>query len=220
MAKIGLGVVVAQIRGKVGGGVFTRAKNGATLRVRVTPSNPNTAAQSSVRANLSAAATAFKALTSGQLQDWVDYANGITRSNPIAGASYHPSAISVFVGLASKFLQVNPGGTIPVVPPAAPFEGDTITVAAVGGADSVTFTGSADNTAGATTELLLQRLPSANRTPNPNGYRSHGFSDDPDTTPVVVTGLSEGVYVPAYRFVDEATGEQTGLVVLDPVTVT
>lgn len=220
MAKIGLGVVVAQIRGKVGGGVYTKAKNGSTLRVRIRPANPNTSAQSAVRSALAAASAAFKALSSTNLGLWQAYADSLTRYDAITGSTYHPSAISVFVGLATKFLQVNPGGTIPSTPPTSPFDGDVITIAPTGGNDLITYTGSADNSAGVTSELLYQKLPSANAQPKPNGYKSAGFSDDPDTTPFVATPLAAGVYATGYRFVDEATGQASPLVVTGNVTVT
>lgn len=219
MAKIGLGVIVSQIRGKVGGGVFTRAHNGATLRVRVRPTNPRSTEQSAVRGYMTVASRAFKALSSSSLAAWQDYANSITKVNAISGASYHPTAINVFVALAAKFLQISPAGTIPTTPPASPFEGDTITVTAAGGSADITFTGSADNASGIKTEVLIQKLASANRKPNPNGYRHQSFSAVPMGTPVVVSGLSAGEYSPAYRFVKTATGQETGLVVLPNVTV-
>lgn len=220
MAKFSPGVVIGMIRGKVGGGVFTKAKNGATLRLRVRPANPNTASQSAARAALTDASRAFRDLSSGNLQDWRDYAASITKSDGITGSTYHPSAISVFVALATKFLQVDPEGTIPTSPPSAPFSGDDITLTAAGGADQITFTGSADNGAGITTEVLLQKLASANAQPKPQAYKSYGFTNVPDGTPEVVTGLSEGSYSPAYRFVETATGQQSGLVVLPTVVVT
>lgn len=220
MAKISMGVLVGQIRGKAGGGVFTKAKNGATLRIRITPSNPNTAAQSAVRSYLTSASRAYKALSSGNLADWREYALSLNVVDPVTGSSYHPSAISVFTGLASKFLQVTPDGVIPTSPPATPFSGDTITVDAAGGADSITFTGSDDNGADIVTEYLLQRLASPARVPRPNGYKSYGFSDDPDTTPFIVSGLSEGSYACAYRFVKTTTGQESGLIIIGIVTVT
>ena len=218
--KVSFGAIVGMARGKLGGVVATKAKNGATFRLRVRGANPNTAAQSAVRASLTDASRAYKALSSSAAQDWIDYANSLTRTDPITGSSYHPSAISIFVALGTKFLQVDPGGSIPTTPPATPFDGDDITVTTVGAADKVTFTGSADNAAGVTTELLLQKLPSGNVKPKPNGYRSYGFKDDLDTTPFDVTPLSEGVWSSAYRFVETATGQQTGIVVLPNVTVT
>lgn len=219
MAKIGLGVIVSQIRGKVGGGVFTHARNGATLRTRVKPSNPRTAAQSGVRSDLTDAARAFKALGSSDLTAWKNYAASITKTNAISGSTYHPSAISLFVALAAKFLQLTPGGTIPVTPPAAPFEGDTITVTAAGASGKITFTGSAANASGVTTELLYQKLPSANRVPNPKGYKHGAFKAMASMALTQDVTLSPGEYIPAYKFVENTTGQQSGLVILPQVTV-
>lgn len=220
MARIGLGVVVAQIRGKVGGGVFTHAKNGATLRTRVKPSNPRTAAQSGVRSDFTDASRAYKNLGSSDLAAWRNYALSITKTNAISGTTYHPSAISLFNALASKFLQLTPGGAIPTTPPAAPFEGDTITVTAAGASGKITFTGSGANDAAVTTELLYQRLPSANRVPNPKGYKHGEFKAFASMALTQDVTLDPGEYIPAYKFVEEATGQQTGLVILPQVTVT
>jgi hypothetical protein len=172
-----------------------------------------------VRSYLTDASRAFAALSSGDLDDWRNYALSITKYDPITGSTSHPSAIAVFVALASKFLQLDPAGTIPTSPPAAPFEGDVITVTAVGAAGKITFTGSAANDAAVTTELLYQKLPSANRVPNPNGYKHGAFKAMAAMALTQDVTLAPGEYIPAYKFVEEATGQQSGLVILPQVTV-
>lgn len=70
------------------------------------------------------------------------------------------------------------------------------------------------------TEFLLQPLAGPNRTPQAGAYRSHGFfafvagtlSHDVDVPP--------GTYAAAYRFVNSATGQESGLVSLDVQQVT
>jgi len=220
LAKIGFGVIVAQARGKVGGGVFTHARNGATLRTRVKPSNPRTSAQTGVRSYLTDASRAFKSLGATDLAAWKDYVAGITKTNAISGSTYHPSAISAFVALGAKFLQLTPAGSIPTSPPAAPFEGDTITVTAAGASGKITFTGSGANAVGVHTELLYQRLPSANRVPNPKGYKHGAFKAMAAMSLTQDVTLTPGEYIPAYKFVEDATGQQSGLVILPQVTVT
>lgn len=219
MAKIAFGPLVANARGKIGGGVWSKSHSGNVVRLRVLPSNPRSSAQSSIRAAMAAAARAFKALSSSDLAEWQTYASGITKSQSVSGQSYHPTPIDAFTALAVKFLQATPAGTIPSTPPATPFTGDTISLTAAGAAGKVTFTPTGSNGSGIKTELLLQKLPSANRKANSGGYRTQTFETTATTTPIDVDGLSAGTYVPAYKFVKTATGQQSGLVVLDPVTV-
>lgn len=231
MARIEFGPLVANARGKVGGGVFTRAKSGAVLRIRVKPRNPRSDAQSGVRAYLTSAARAFKALGATDLALWNGYAGSITKHNKTTGQAYTPSAMNIFTELAAKFLQLNPAGTIPSAPPTSPYVEDATTVTAAGGSGIVTFTASADAVSGSTLECLLQPLKSANRTPTARGYRTEGFSIVAHGTPKVISHLSAdylhpsspipaGVYVPAYRFCHLADGQVGQLHVLPAVTVT
>lgn len=46
MALIKFGMMMTDARGKLGGHVFTKARNGATIRTKVSPANPQTSAQS------------------------------------------------------------------------------------------------------------------------------------------------------------------------------
>lgn len=220
MAKISLSALLSGIRGKVGGVVFTEGRSGNVARIRVIPANPATSGQINARTHLQAAAQAFKALSSANLSAWETYVSGITRNQSVSGQSYHPSAISAYVEQYAKLLQYNPAAAAPTTPPATQYAGDTITVTCAGGNDKVTFTPSAANTAGSVTELLLQPLVSANRTPNGNGYRNKAFTAFPGGAAVDVTSLGAGWYSPAYRFVNTTTGEATGLTILPKVEVT
>lgn len=220
MAKVAYGANVSNIRGKVGTNVFTRAHTGPTLRIRVRGRNPKTPAQNSVRANLARAAATFRGLTPAQAAAWTAFGQTITKRNSVSGTSYNPTGITIFVALAAKFLQVSPGGVIPLTPPAAPFAGDPIAVTVAGAAGQVTFTASAANTANVRTELLLQPLRSRNRQPTAKGYRTKtfvGFAAGALTQNVPAT---PGFYAPAFRFVNVLTGQETTLVALLIVQVT
>lgn len=75
-----------------------------------------------------------------------------------------PTAINVFVALATRSLQATPDGTIPTFPPDGTFEGDAITLPTApdpAGA-GITFTASGANAPDVVTEILLQRLPTPN----------------------------------------------------------
>lgn len=216
MSNVAFTPVVGDVRGKVGNTVFAAARSGPTIRLRVKPVNPRSAAQTAVRAALTAAARSFEGMTAANVALWETYAAGITKVNPVSGASYHPSAIAAFMALATKFLQITPGGTIPQTPPATPFDGDTITVAVTETANTLVYTASNSNEADAQTECLYQLLAGPNRKPSPDAYKSGGFLDavSPGSLVKNIT-VPVGWYSCAYRFVKDTTGEQSGLVVQD-----
>ncbi len=86
-----------------------------------------------------------------------------------------------------------------------------------GNAPGVTFTASAANAPGVLTELLLQPLPSPNRTPERRAYRTRAFvAFTPENLSATVP-TGPGAYAAAYRFVDAATGQTTALVTLGTV---
>lgn len=221
MAIFSPSALIGEIRNKVGSNVFTRGRSGATVRLRVTPHNPSTAAQASVRANLTDASRAFKELGASDLALWQDYGQSLTYTNRVNGTSYHPSAIDIFCKLSTKFLQITPGGTIPVAPPTGPYTPDTITITAADDVGAIEFTASAAIDAGEQVEVLIQKLASPNRVANPNGYRSAGFySPAAMALTFTTSALVPGTYAVAYRLVNEDTGEAGPIHILPYVTVT
>ena len=221
MAQGNLGVLFNSLRGKAGSVVFSRSKDGTVVRPRVSSRNPRTPAQQLVRSALTKAAGSYKSLTAVNVAKWQAYATSVTKHDPRTGKTYNPSAIAIFVQFAAKYYQVTPAGTAPSTPPITSFNGDTVTCTAAGGAAKVAFTASAANTVGVTTELLLQPLKSQNRTPQPKGYRSKAFQVFVGAPPPVLNiTVTPGWYVPAYRFVNTLTGQDTGLVILPAVQAT
>jgi len=220
MAKAELGVILQSLAGKAGNAVFSRSKEGVILKPRVKGINPNTPAQQAVRANLREAATAFKNFTASQVAAWRNYAANQTKHNSVTGKSYNPTGVNAFTALASKFLQVNPGGTIPTTPPASAFSGDSITVTCSAGTGKVTFAASAANSTDVVTEFLLQPLASPNRKPQKNGYRSRGFFAFTSGTLTHDVTVPPGYFAAAYRFVNSATGQETPLVPIGVQSVT
>jgi hypothetical protein len=72
MAKFLPGIAFAQIRGSIGGTVFSANSNGVYTRNRSKPVNPNTQAQQDARNLLSGVASSWKLLTDAQRQTWKD----------------------------------------------------------------------------------------------------------------------------------------------------
>jgi len=209
--KASLSIVFENLRGKAGNVVIRKGRSGLTVNNRVTSKNPRTAAQQGIRSAFSKATATWKTLTSTQVQAWNAYALTVTKTNPITGNTYHPTGFNAFTGLAIKFLQINPTGTIPVTPPTSAFTGDTITITATGGSGAITFTATAQNATGIKTEILLQPLPNANRAPQPGHYRTKAFNNFGNLAHTYTATLLPGTYAAAYKFVNTATGQETPL---------
>jgi hypothetical protein len=199
------------LRGRDGNVVISKSRVGLVLRPYTIPVDANTADQRTIRGYFGKAAATFKELGASQVTAWEQYASTLSERDPVTGETYSPTAINVYVGLGTKYLQVTPGGILATDPPTGSFEGDTLVITASGGPNQVTFSAGAANATGVTTELLLQRLASKNREPFPYRYDSqafHVFTSSP--TPQVVDA-PEGWYAAAYRFVELATGRATGI---------
>jgi hypothetical protein len=208
LAKLGNFLQVTDIRGSVGGNVFSKSRNGGTLRARIAPRNPRTTDQLDVRALVTAGSREAQALASSDRDDWVTYANGLTFHNPVSGAAYIPSWMQVYMSYYVPFKLFAPGGSFPDTPPATPYSGDTITLSAAVTGDTITVTGSAQQTAGQTTFLYLEKLKSPNRTPSNRPGKLVSTSAIPATPfEIDIAGLAPGAYALKYRFVKTSTGQ-------------
>lgn len=211
--KAQLSILLESAHGKAGTVVFKRAPTGTVIVPRIKPRNPQTPAQQAARANLGRAAAAFRALTSEQFAIWQEYAR-MEASRNAEDQEFAPAANSIFIGLASKFLQINPAADIPITPPAEPFTGDSVEVeletTETPEGVVATFVPDQANRPGAVTELLVQRLKSRNRTPELRAYRTHGFTTFPESTPITLH-LPSGHYRFAVRFCCPTTGQLSGL---------
>ena len=72
MAKILFTAVVADMRNKLNGTVFSKNRYGAYTRTKVTPVNPQTTAQQNARNRLATQSQAWRGLTEAQRQAWID----------------------------------------------------------------------------------------------------------------------------------------------------
>lgn len=90
--------------GSVGGQTFGRNKGGLYVRMRASPTNPNSARQQSVRAFLSTASGDWSALTDEQRQAWATWAILHPLTNPL-GQSYTLTGHQAYVWHATKILD-------------------------------------------------------------------------------------------------------------------
>jgi hypothetical protein len=135
MAKIVTSALVADIRKKIGGNVFTKGRSGAFVRRKVSPVQPRSAAQRNVRANFTALSKAW----SGASMDDTKRAawNALAASYPVKdkfGASHTLTGLQIFQKLnrALHWFELGPVYTPPATL-AAGFPG-TLTVVANAGA--------------------------------------------------------------------------------------
>lgn len=116
MAKLRLGQLATDVRNSIGGVTYSRNRGGAYARARVTPLNPQTAAQSAVRTNFAANSK----LWSGTLDDtdrqaWTFFA----QNNPVTdvfGAAIVLSGNAMLIKLDQVLKQI--GRPIITTPPA------------------------------------------------------------------------------------------------------
>lgn len=115
MAKLLFTAIVADMRNKLNGTVFSKNRYGAYARTKVTPVNPQTAAQAAVRNRLSSQSQAWRGLTQSQRNAWQAAASNFPFTD-IFGNSKVLSGQALFVKLNANI--VNAGGLVLTDPPA------------------------------------------------------------------------------------------------------
>lgn len=98
--KIKWGMMMTDGRGKLGGQVASKNRGGAYVRTKVTPVNPQSLAQSSVRANFSAVSALWRGLTDENRASWNEAVNNWQRTD-IFGDLKTPSGFNLFMRLCT-----------------------------------------------------------------------------------------------------------------------
>lgn len=89
MATVLYGNGVADLRGSINGNVFSRNGNGAYIRNRTTPTNPQTSKQIAVRSKLAYYSTAWRGLTNAQREAWATAAPAFPYTNRLGQPSVY-----------------------------------------------------------------------------------------------------------------------------------
>ena len=184
MAKADLSVLLEGLRGSAGNVTFVKSREGTLVKPRVNPTNPQTKSQMVVRSAFTRAAQAWTTLTASQVKAWNEWAALKPKLDSATNKTTRSTGFNAFVKLTSKIFVVAAEPVVQVLPPTSEFSGDSITVTASATAPGViTFAASGENTEDVTTELLLQRLPSATRKPSKEGYRVQEYVTFEGVTP-------------------------------------
>lgn len=110
MAKY-LGLLTSDIRGKIGGTVFSRSRGGSTIKAKTTPRHPGSVGQIQQQTTMSNANAAWKLLTTANRTTWAVQAAATIWSNSLGG-TYSPTAQQLWCQAYSN------GALIAGVPPA------------------------------------------------------------------------------------------------------
>lgn len=106
MAKVNFGTLAADVRGKIGGIVYSRNTAGAYVRTKVTPINANTIWQQTVRSNMSAISKAWQGLTKALQTQWTNFATSHPVSN-VFGNKVTIPGIAMFNRINGILLNIN-----------------------------------------------------------------------------------------------------------------
>lgn len=104
--KIKWGALVVDGRGKLGGHVAAQNKGGSYLRTKVTPSNPQTTAQTAVRNLFGSISAGWSALTASQRAAWNNAVDDWKKTN-IFGDLKLPSGKALYQRLNQQAQLVN-----------------------------------------------------------------------------------------------------------------
>ena len=139
MAKILTTAIVADIRNKLNGSVFSKNKAGAYIRTKVTPVNPQSVSQQNVRNALSTNSQAWRGLTEDQRQGWNNAAPNFPYTD-IFGNIKQLSGFQLFVKLNNNLANIASGAITDAPTPVAIPAITSLTLTAAAGAGTVTVT--------------------------------------------------------------------------------
>lgn len=137
--KIKWGALVVDGRNKIGGQVASKNRHGAYMRNKVTPVNPKSASQVTVRARLSGFASGWRGLTAGQRLAWNAAVSDFKKTD-IFGDIQNPSGFNLYVKLNSNLANIGVAAISNPPLPQAVSVFTTGTLAAAAGAQSMSLT--------------------------------------------------------------------------------
>ena len=190
MAKILTTAIVADIRNKLNGSVFSKNRYGSYVRTKVTPVNPQTVSQQNVRNQLATNSQAWRGLTESQRQGWISGAANFPFTD-IFGNSKILSGQALYVKLNNNLNVIGVASIAvcpnPVAIPALVLT--SVTAAAGAGTLSAVFT---DTPVPAGFKIVWQSTPNvtAGKSFVKNLYRQIQVTNAAGTSPVAL-GVSQ-----------------------------
>lgn len=135
------GIGMVDGRGKINGSVAAKNRSGAYARVKVSPTNPRTARQLTIRARLTGFAQGFKALNEDEITAW-NAAVQQWKKTDVFGDLHNPTGLDLYVRLNARLADI---GVAAISQPPTPVGAEQVIAGALvmnsGGAKTVAYTG-------------------------------------------------------------------------------
>lgn len=186
MAKIKFTAFMADARGSVAGTVFSRNGSGAYTRTKVTPVNPQSTAQMTVRTRFGGRSQAWRGLTQAQRDAWIAAAVNFTKSN-VFGDQVKLSGLALYKSLNQNLLNAGQSVIADAPLPASVFGFTTLSATAVNTASVSTLTFTDAIPAG--TSVLVFATPSVSAGKNfvKSEYRQIAVLTSADASPATIS---------------------------------
>lgn len=97
--------MMVDARGKLGGQVFSKSRQGSTIRTKVTPANPQSSRQGSVRSIFSSLSKGWNTITESQRESWNSASQIFKRTN-VFGDQVALSGKNLFISVNTNLSTV------------------------------------------------------------------------------------------------------------------
>ena len=186
--KTQFGSIIVAGSGKIGGHVASRNRSGSYLRTKVTPVNPQSPAQTSIRNRLTSISQAWKALTDAQRASWNSAVSDYAKTD-IFGSLKNPSGFNLYQMLNNNLLNI--GSAMISVPPVpgSVFAFTSLALSVVTGTPAITLTFTAAIPATDKVKLFATAPMSAGKSFVKSEFRQIGVLTNANTSPFNATAL-------------------------------
>jgi hypothetical protein len=187
------GIVYSDTSGKFGGGVATKGRYGAVVRMKTKPRQPVSNYSSSQKSRFSGVSAAWRALTAAQILAWTNLAKTVKLSDKM-GRAYSPSAFQLFsaynnnlVGIGKTIISAAP--TLVQVPTMT-----SASLAAASGTPAVTLTYAPAVPADQSFKIFATGGIPIGRQPKASDFRHIGNLVTANSSPFAITSLWQAKY--------------------------
>lgn len=202
MAKVTMPLMSAEARGKLGGIVFNTWRGKSTVKCKKAPAQPRTARQLIMRAFATTCARAWATLTQVVRDGWTNYAN----DHPDTDWTNSPkrlTGLNYYLRCASRCLDM--GFTAPAAAPTITAPANVAALVATGGSGSISCAFTPYGGTATQIDVWLQGPKSAGRLGSIIKAKHKAYGPG-ETSPLVMSGLSPGLYAVFARGVSETVG--------------